>query len=93
MVKHHIIYSLLIQSLKTNVQFSKIRRPAERVQGQGALALLSLRLPLLLQMPAGQIQAAVNLIKPRFTSGSRKAQEITRFTQISEEGFIPKDVK
>lgn len=39
----------------------KVWRPAEGVHRQRALALLLLRLPLLLQMPPGQIQAAVNL--------------------------------
>lgn len=40
---------------------SEVWRPAEGVHRQGALALLLLRLPLLLQVSAGQIQAAVNL--------------------------------
>lgn len=46
---------------EVNIQFSEVWRPAERVDGQRALALLPLRLALLLQVPAGQIQAAVNL--------------------------------
>lgn len=48
---------------QTNVHFSKVRRPAERVQSERTLALLPLRLTLLLQVSTWQIQAAVNLIE------------------------------
>lgn len=51
----------LDSKMEASVHFSKVWRPAERVHSQWTLTLLLLRLPLLLQVPAGQIQAAVNL--------------------------------
>lgn len=57
----YTVQASLDSSTEANIHFSKVWRPAERVNSQRTLALLPLRLALLLQVPTGQIQAAVNL--------------------------------
>lgn len=52
--------------MEANIHFSKVWRPAERVESQWTLTLLPLRRSLLLlQVSTGQIQAAVNLKKTK----------------------------